>query len=204
MNQSLKGKAMNNDAPLSREQMNRLLQKIKEPFDQAEQQKRRSVEVSAGFFEKIAALSAGSTAILASLILAIANKHDIHTGAAQIVVHHLLRIAFALGASLILAVLHNFFAALVARADAAIADSHYLQRLGEESLTATHETMPQINDATAMQADEMIRARMSPNFRRQLKSRSVFYTVATWAGSLSMAAFILAFSLVIRYLWKLW
>lgn len=195
---------MSDEARLSREQMNRFLEKIKEPFNEAEQQKRRSVEVSASFFEKVAILSAGSTAVLASLVLAIANKYNIHTGRAQLVVHHFLLIAFALGASLILAVLHNFFAALVARADAAIAESHFEQRFSEESLTVTLETMRQTSDATATQADEMMRAQMSPKFKRRLKSRSVFYTVATWAGGLSMAAFIVAFSLVIKYLWKLW
>jgi hypothetical protein len=195
---------MSDEAPLSREQMNRFLEKIKEPFNEAEQQKRRSVEVSAGFFEKIAALSAGSTAILASLILAIANKYNIHTGWAQIVVHQLLAIAFALGSSLILAVLHNFFAALVARADAAIADSQLLQKIIAESLPLVHEATPQVDEATLTQAEEMMRAQMSPRFRRRLKSRSIFYMVATWAGSISMAAFIVAFSLVIKYLWKLW
>jgi len=195
---------MSNEAPLSREQMNRFLEKIKEPFNEAEQRKRRSVEVSAGFFEKIAALSAGSTAILASIILTIANKYSIHTGWAQIVVHHLLCIAFALGASLILAVLHNFFAALVARADAAIADSQLLQKIIAESLPLVQETTPQVNDATMTQIEEIMGAQMSPRFMRQIKSRSIFYMVATWAGSLSMVAFIVAFSLVIKYLWKLW
>jgi hypothetical protein len=195
---------MSDEAPLSREQMNRFLEKIKEPFNEAEQQKRRSVEVSAGFFEKIAALSAGSTAVLASLILAIANKYDIHAGWAQILVHHLLLIAFALGASLILAVLHNFFAALVARIDAAIADSQLLQKIIAESLPLVHETTPEVNDATVTQAEEIMHAQMSPRFNRQLKARSIFYMVATWAGSLSMTAFIVAFSLVTRYLWQLW
>jgi hypothetical protein len=55
---------MNDEKPLSREQMNRFIEKIKEPFNEAQQQKRRSIEISAGFFEKIAALSAGSTAVL--------------------------------------------------------------------------------------------------------------------------------------------
>jgi len=195
---------MSDEAPLSREQMNRFLEKIKEPFSESEQQKRKSVEVSAGFFEKVAALSAGSTAILASLILAIANKYNIHTGWAQAVVHHLLLIAFALGASLILAVLHNCFAALVARADAAIAESHLLQRIIADSLPFVRETTPEVNDATVTQVEEIMRAQMSPRFRRQLKCRSISYSAATWAGSLSMGAFIIAFSLVIKYLWQLW
>ena len=138
---------MSDEVRLSRELMNQFLEKIKEPFNEAQQQKRRSVEVGAGFIEKVAALSAGSTAVLASLILAIANKYDIHTGWAQIVVHHLLRIAFALGASLIFAVLHNFFAALVARMDAAIADSNSCYKIIMESLPFVHETTPKVNDA---------------------------------------------------------
>ena len=50
----------------------------------------------------------------------------------KIVVHHLLRIAFVLGASLFLAVLANFFVVLVARADAAIADSQLTHKIIEE------------------------------------------------------------------------
>lgn len=195
---------MSDEAPLSREQMNRFLEKIKEPFNEAEQQKRRSVEVSAGFFEKVAALSAGSTAILASLILAIANRYNIHTGWAQIVVHHLLCIAFALGASLIFAVLHNFFAALLARMDAAIAHSNLLLQIIMESLPLVHETTPEVNDATVTQVEEIMRAQMSPKMKRTIKWREIFYVVATCAGGLSMAAFIVAFSLVIKYLWQLW
>jgi hypothetical protein len=195
---------MTDESPLSREQQKQLLDKLKEPFNEAEQQKRRSVEISAGFFEKVAALSAGSTAVLASLILAIANKYDIHTGWAQIVVHHLLLIALALGASLILAVLHNFLAALRARADATIAESQLLQKIITESLPFVHDVTPQVNQATVAQAEGMMLVQMSPRVKRQVTWRDSCYVAATWAGGLSMAAFVVAFSLVIIYLWQLW
>jgi hypothetical protein len=195
---------MSDESPLSREQQDQLLDKLKEPFNEAEQQKRRSVEISAGFFEKVAALSAGSTAVLASLILAIANKYDIHTGWAQIVVHHLLLIALALGASLVLAVLHNFLAALRARADANIAESQLLLKIITESLPFVHDVTPQVNKATVAQAEDMMLVQMSPRVKRQVTWRDSCYAAATWAGGLSMAAFVVAFSLVIKYLWQLW
>jgi hypothetical protein len=40
-----------NDAPLSREQMNRFDAAIEEPLKEHEKERRRSIEVSAGFFE---------------------------------------------------------------------------------------------------------------------------------------------------------
>lgn len=195
---------MSDEVRLSREQMNRFLDKIKEPFNEAQQQKRRSVEVGGGFIEKVAALSAGSTAVLASLILAIANKSDIHTGWAQIVVHHLLRIAFALGASLFLAVLANFFVVLVARADAAIADSQLTHKIIDETLPFALETTPRLSEPTVAQVEDIMRAQMSPRVKRRLKFRSISYVAATWMGGLSMAAFVVAFSMVMRYLWQLW
>ena len=192
---------MSNESPLSREQQIQLLDKLKEPLNEAEQQKRRSVEISAGFFEKIAALSAGSTAVLASLILAIANKSDIHTGWAQIVVHHLLLIASALGASLILAVLHNLFAALHARAHANIADFQLTQRIITLLPQFVHDgTTPQV----LAQGEDMVLRQMSPKTKRQITWRDSCYVAATWAGGLSIAAFVVAFSLVIIYLWRLW
>jgi hypothetical protein len=194
-------KRMSNESPLSREQQIQFLDKLKEPLNEAEEQKRRSVEVSAGFFEKIAALSAGSTAVLASLILAIANKSDIHTGWAQIVVHHLLLIASALGASLILAVLHNLLAALHARADANIAESQLDRKIITLLPQFVHDgTTPQV----LAQAEDMVLRQMSPRANRQVAWRDSCYVVATWAGGLSMTAFVGAFLLVIIYLWQLW
>jgi hypothetical protein len=195
---------MRDESPLSREQQIQLLDKLKEPLNVAEQQKRRSVEISAGFFEKVAALSAGSTAVLASLILAIANKCDIHTGWAQIVVHHLLLIASALGASLIFAVLHNFLAALRARADANIAESEFEQTILKVIAEAVHDATPQVNKATSAQAEDMVLRQMSPKMKRQVTWRNSFYVAATWAGGLSMGAFVVAFWLAIKYLWQLW
>jgi hypothetical protein len=191
-------------APLTRQQMNRFMEQIKEPFNNTEEQRRRAVEVSAGFFEKIAALSAASTAVLASLILAIANKSDIHSGPAQTVVHNLLCIAFTLGASLILAVLHNFFGSLLAKTYADIFEAQFLFTIITESLPIVRETTPEVTDATEVKVEELMRAQMNPKITRLVGWKQGLLMTTMWTGRISMAAFVSAFILVMVYLSKLW
>jgi hypothetical protein len=191
-------------APLTRQQMNRFMEQIKEPFSKTEEHRRRAVEVSAGFFEKIAALSAASTAVLASLILAIANKSDIHNGPAKTLVHDLLCIAFTLGASLILAVLHNFFGALLAKAYADIIEAQFLLTIVTELIPIARETTPELTDATAVQAEEMMRGQMNPKLAKLVGWKQGLLMATTWTGRISMAAFVAAFILVMVYLSKLW
>src|ERR1017187_143896 len=195
---------MSDEAPLTREQMNRFMEQIRKPFDEVEDQRRRAVEISAGFFEKIAALSAASTAVLASIIQAIANKSDIHTGSAQTLVHHLLCIAFTLGASLILAVLHNFFGALIATAYADISGAQFLLKIVGETLPIARETTPVIDEPTVAKVEEIMRAQINPKISKLVGWKSGLLIAATWAGRFSMAAFIAALVLVMVYLSKLW
>jgi hypothetical protein len=191
-------------APLTPQQMSRFMEQIKEPFNKTEEHRRRAIEVSAGFFEKIAALSAASTAVLASLILAIANKSDIHKRPAKTLVHDLLCIAFTLGASLILAVLHNFFGALLAKAYADIFEAQFLLTIITESLPIVRETTPEVNDVTAVQVEEMMRAQINPKIAKLVGLEQGLLMAATWTGRISMAAFVAAFILVMVYLSKLW
>jgi hypothetical protein len=195
---------MSDEAPLTQEQQNRFMEQIREPFDEVENQRRRAVEIGAGFFEKIAALSAASTAVLASIILAIANKSDIHKGPAQTLVHHLLCIAFTLGASLILAVLHNFFGALIATAYADISGAQFLLKIVSKTLPIARETTPVIDESTVAQVEEIMRGQINPKISKLVSWKSGLLIAATWAGRFSMAAFIAAFVLVMVYLSKLW
>ena len=71
----------NNDVPLSREQMKQFEAGIKEPYKEHEDEKRRSLEISSGFLDKLAALSAGSMAVSASITLAIVVRSDVHSAA---------------------------------------------------------------------------------------------------------------------------
>ena len=79
--------------PLSPEQTARFLEGAKELYTAHQQEKRRGLELNAGFFEKLSALSAGSIAVAASIILAIVLKSDVPRLAARPVLHEILIVA---------------------------------------------------------------------------------------------------------------
>lgn len=60
-----------NPNPVPPERMEKFIEEIKPSLKEHEQEKRKSLEISAGFFDKLAALNAGSIAVSASIILAI-------------------------------------------------------------------------------------------------------------------------------------
>ena len=61
-----------------------------EPYKENQQEKRRVLELNAGFFEKLSALNAGSIAVAASIILAIVLKPDVPRLTARPVLHEIL------------------------------------------------------------------------------------------------------------------
>jgi hypothetical protein len=196
---------MNDDGtPLTRKQMKQFEVDIEGPYKEHESERRRSIEINAGFFEKISALSAGLMAVCASIILAIYGKPDVHSGSTQIVVHALIVIADFLGASLLLAILHNFFAAQVAKLDVAISDSQFQWILITKASSLVQETTPSIDDERMAQVEDAVREQMSPKQSRRVKLRESLYLYVNWAGYLSILTFGVAFALVLFDLHQLW
>jgi hypothetical protein len=195
---------MNNDKLLTRKMMKQFEADIKEPFKEHESEKRRSVEIRAGFFEKISALSAGSMAVCASIILAISGQYDIHSDSIRVVIRDLILIADFLGASFLLSILHNFLAAQVTKLDVAISASQFQWILFSKASSLVQETSPSINDETMAQAEDAVREQMSPKQSRQVKYRDYLYLCLDWFGHLSILVFGIAFALVLFYLHKLW
>jgi hypothetical protein len=184
--------------------MKRFVEDVKGPSKEHESERRRSIEINAGFFEKISALSAGLMAVCASIILAIYGKPDIHSGSTQMVVHVLILIADFLGASFLLAILHNFLAAQVAKLDVAISDSEFQWILITKASSLVQETNPSINDERMAQVEDAVREQMSPKQSKRVKRRESLYLFVNWAGYLSILAFGIAFALVLFYLHQLW
>jgi hypothetical protein len=196
---------MNSDDPLlTREQMKQFEVDIKEPYKEHESERRRGIEINAGFFEKITALSAGSMAVCASAILAISGKSDIHSGSTRMAVHDLILIADFLGASFLLAIFHNFLAAQVAKLDVAISESQFQWILFTRAASLAQMTTSPTNDETMTQVEDAVREQMSPKQSRRVKCRGSLYLCVNWAGYLSILVFGIAFALVLFYLHQLW
>jgi len=190
-----------NDAQLSREQMKKFFLEIETPFRENEKEKRRSLEVSSGFFDKVAALSAGSIAVSASIILSVTAKPNVDPCSTRNIVHDLLLIAVLLWASLLLAIFHNFLAAQIAKLDAAISESEFQQKLATILFSYSTQT---VDEATAAKAEDMVLKQESPKLTRNVKQREFLYPFANWVGHLSIVAFVIAYTLVVVYLRHLW
>lgn len=190
-------------APLSPEQRARFQEGLKEPYKEHEQEKRRGLEINAGFFEKLSALNAGSIAIAASIILAIEARPNV----VRTVLHQILTVVALLGVSLLLGILHNFLAAVVSKVEAAYSETEFVVALTKLILSIGEKTSS-IDDATASQAASMVedavRSGLLPKQRRLVKATQVLYPTATVIGYLSMASFFAAYTLVMIYLLRLW
>jgi hypothetical protein len=190
--------------PVSRERMKRLIASLKEPYKEHESEKRRSLETSSGFYDKLSTLSAGSIAVTASILLAITVKSDIHSGATQIAIHDLLRIAFLLWLSLMLSILHHFMSAQIAKMDAAISENEFTSTMTTLTIGVAQEEMPGLGDDTYAQVEDMVHAQTSPKQQKHVKNRDRLYLWVLWVGYVAAASFVLAYTLVIVYLRHLW
>jgi hypothetical protein len=188
---------------LSLEQMTRFQEGMKEPYKEHEQEKRRGLEINAGFFEKLSALNAGSIAVAASIILAIEARPNV----VRTVLHQILIVVALLGVSLLLGILHNFLAAVVAKVEAAYSETHLVVALTKLLLSIGGMTSS-IDDVTpsqaASQVEDAVRSGLLPKQRRLAKATQILYPTAAVIGYLSMASFFAAYTLVMVYLLRLW
>jgi uncharacterized membrane protein (UPF0182 family) len=137
--------------------MNRLLEAMKDPYKGLQQEKRRALEINAEFYEKLSTLNAGSIAIAASIILAIEARSTV----IQTVLHHIFIVVILLSASLLLGILHNLFAAIVAKVEAAYSETDFIGEFMKRSLSSAREATP-IDDATAAQLRDMFQLGLHP------------------------------------------
>jgi hypothetical protein len=197
-------KLVEDGEPLSPEQIEKFMQDIKGPLKQHEQEKRRSLEINAGFFDKLAALSAGSIAVTSSIILAILFKSETRPPWVPPALHELLSVVVFLWLSLVLAILHNFLATRVGTTAAEQSEAELTWAMAEQAMAISKLTTPAIDGAVMRQAKDLLRKQFAPREVKLVnRSRALYATVSVF-GYGSMSAFVVAFSLVPIYLFRLW
>jgi len=202
--EALLAKLAQGGEPLSPEQIEKFMQDIKAALKGHEQEKRRSLEVNAGFFDKLAAVSAGSVAVAASIVLAILFKSETRPPWVRTALHELLSVVAFLWFSLILAILHNFLAAFLPKTAAEQSEAELTWAMAEQAMAITKETTPAIDGAVMAQAKDLLRKQFAPREVRLVNRSRVLYATVSVLGYCSMVAFIIAFSLVPFYLFSLW
>jgi len=190
--------------PLSREQMDKFLEAIKVPFKEHEDERRRSLEISAGFFEKLAALDAATIALAASIILAIVFKPELRADFTHPILHKIFTVLIFLWCSFVLAILHNALIAIIAHLEAAYSETEFVWALMKESLSATKENVGGLTDEQVGQVEDTLRAQIHPKQRRLIAVKTFLYPTVKVVGGLSILTFLAAYTLIPYFLHKLW
>lgn len=190
--------------PLSPEQTDRFMQGIRASLKEHEQEKRRSLEINVGFFDKLAALSAGSIAVASSIVLAVLSKTTTRTQSVRTVLHELLSVVAFLWLSLVLAILHNFLAVIVAKTAADQSEAELTWTMAEQAMEITKATTPAIDGAVMTQARDLLRKQFAPREVKLVSRSRVLYATVNVVAYIAIVAFGIAFSLVPIYLFRLW
>ena len=190
--------------PVPPERMEQFIEELKTPLKEVEQEKRESLEVSAGFFAKLAALNAGSIAVSASIILAILSKSEARLDWIRVALHELLIVVGFLWLSLVLAILHNFLAASVAKVAAASSDAEFVWMLTQRTILLSQEIEPNAEQSTYTQVKQLLRQQFIPREGRLVKTSQVLYRAVSIVGYVSMLSFATAFTLVPIFLFRIW
>jgi hypothetical protein len=143
--------------------------------------------------------------VAASILLALVFKSDVRPDLVRIIVHQILRVVALLWVSLVLAILHNFLAALAAQLESAYAETEFLITLTDVTVSFAKGTSASgMNERMATMLSAGMRSRVRPKQERLLKAKQFLYPGASVIGYLSMLIFLAAYTLVIVYLFKLW
>ena len=104
----------------------------------------------------------------------------------------------------ILAILHNFLAALLAKTAAEQSEAELTWAMAEQAMAITKETTPATDGAVMAQAKDLLRKQFAPREVGLVNRSRVLYATVSVLGYCSMVAFIIAFSLVPFHLFSLW
>jgi hypothetical protein len=177
---------------------------LKEAKEKQQREFRRSLELRTSFYEKLAALDAGSIAVAASVGVAIIVKPEFRSGSLHANASWLAGIAIFLWVSLVSAVYHNFLALRVTKLE--------LEASKAEANVA--ECLSVLRVRSSFDYDEkekIIQGGLMEVLERQVHraaqipfSAETSYYRATALGYVSMVSFMSAYTLVVICILGVW
>lgn len=188
------------------EQFERLRAAAVSRFAEHEQERRRSAEIGASFFEKVAALSAGSIAVAATVGIAVIPRSGLPYLLLRSFSHWLFFIVLSLLIALLSAVLHNLCLALIAQLDAASARQRSIHAATKATLKAAElAKAASLPDAAAvLQLLEVVQG--APVRRREqfVQRQKALRHLVSALGALAVCTFLLAYILIMIVVSHLW
>jgi hypothetical protein len=172
--------------------------KVLERFKLLKEERGRATVIITAFYDKLAALNAGSIAIAVSVGLTILNKQELRH-----LSHGLLCLILCFWFSLLTAILHNFLLLRSAKLDAAYASDEFIKNTFEmmfRRVQLVPGTDPkEWKQVKGFAQEEPIRKqRITTARKRRCES------AATVVAILSISCFFLGYTLVVIGAWRLW
>jgi len=196
---------MNGELPeIPHEKMTWFEGESKTAYAKHEKTLRRSIDISVGFFDKLSALDGGSIALAASVIIALTAKPEFASGRVREIVHGLVVIVILLWASLICAVLHNFLSVRFSAHDAQYSEIDFNRTIIRNTLPIAKQIIPEIDNSVIDQIEKNSQEESAANQKKIVDRKERLFPTVRIVRYISAGAFLVAYTLVVFYLFQLW
>jgi hypothetical protein len=184
-----------------------LLAATEEAIKEHQKEKRRSLEIRTSFYEKLSAINAASIAVAASIGIAMIAKPELQSPPLQANAHWLVGITVLLWASLVCAVIHNFAAVRIAELESTYSSYKMIKTIihkGFTTVTATVNVTTPAEQSQIVQAENLIIEEYNLLQGKQARRIRFSQLCATTLGYISIASFLIAYTLVMARVVRLW
>ncbi|MFZ0629732.1 MAG: hypothetical protein WA399_16945 [Acidobacteriaceae bacterium] len=204
-------KATNDQAKIDkvigdRAKIDKLKASTEEVKTQANRELRRSLELRASFYEKLAALNAGSIAVAVSVGVALLGKAAPHSAFLHSNLDWLVAVAFFLWSSLICAIGHNALFIKVARLEAERAEewSKWIGLINASTMQSiVRPEGSEIGEIVAKQIGDSLHDRIQKAAMNSHRTEQSILR-ARILGFVSVSAFLIAYTLVFACIIRIW
>lgn len=189
-----------------REKIEKLKASTEDVKAEASKELRRSLEISASFYEKLAALNAGSIAVAVSVAVALLGKAALHSAFLHSNMNWLVAVAFFLWFSLICSIGHNALFTKVARLESERAEewSKWIGLINASTMQSITRTG---NSEIAQTLDAHIGATFHGRVQKAaMNQHRIEQTIlrASVLGYGAVGAFLIAYTLVFVCIIRIW
>jgi hypothetical protein len=185
------------------EQLKTLEALVDETEARSQETHRRHLEVRAGFYEKLAALDAGSIALVVSVGIAFVGRAESTSAPLHVRLGWLVAIAFFLWLSLLFSIAHNLIYVKSTRLEAEVAQAALdTQRLLRGVLTAhlsgSEQSIKVMDDVLERSFGKRLEITAKKTFRLLSVNRVLF------VGYVATASFLIAYTLAFTWFMRIW
>jgi hypothetical protein len=180
---------------------------VMDAYKEPQKEDRRSSEIRTSFYDKLAALDAGSIAVAASIGIALIAKPELRSASLHANASWLVVITIMFWVSLFCAITHNFLAVKIAELESAYSHDEFCKTMVRKIVETIENNATAEEQSEADQADQVVKLTLGSFTLKQqhnVKRRHFLHSCSTTLGYISMGSFLAAYTLVMARVVCLW